>query len=200
MLFLSYSSNFVIKKTHMALTPSNPFPINTKAPNFALPDSVSDKRLSLEELKGVKGTVIFFICNHCPFVLHVNEELVNLANDFNQKGISFIAISSNNVAAYPQDAPKYMKTVAKELNYPFPYLYDESQEVAKAYDASCTPDFYVFDKDLESTYHGQLDDSRPANGTPVTGKDLRKAIDALLGGNKPIEKQLPSVGCGIKWK
>lgn len=184
----------------MALTPSNPFPLNSNAPDFILPDTVSDKKVKLTQLKGEKGTVIFFICNHCPFVLHVNDELVKLANDYNKKGISFVAISSNNINAYPQDAPEYMKAVAEKLQYPFPYLYDESQEVAKAYDAACTPDFYLFDAELKSTYHGQLDDSRPGNGIPVTGKDLREAIDALLNDNKPIENQQASVGCGIKWK
>ncbi|MEQ8623738.1 MAG: thioredoxin family protein [Vicingaceae bacterium] len=184
----------------MALTPSNPFPIGTKAPNFTLPDTVSDNDLSLTDLKGEKATVIFFICNHCPFVLHVNNELVKLANDYKNDEVAFIAISSNNVIAYPQDGPQHMKTMAQKLNYPFPYLYDESQEVAKAYDAACTPDFYVFNKNLESTYHGQLDDSRPGNGIPVSGKDLRLAIDAVLADKAPISPQKVSVGCGIKWK
>jgi len=184
----------------MALTPSNPFPVGSKAPNFTLPDTVSDKNISLTDLKGEKATVIFFICNHCPFVLHVNDELVKLANDYKNDEVAFIAISSNNVVAYPQDGPQYMKTVAQKLNYPFPYLYDESQEVAKAYDAACTPDFYVFDENLEATYHGQLDESRPGNGIPVNGKDLRAAIDAVLADKEPITPQKVSVGCGIKWK
>ena len=184
----------------MALTPSNPFPIGTKAPDFALPDTVSDKTLSLADLKGEKATIIFFICNHCPFVLHVNEELVKLANDYKNDEVSFIAISSNNILAYPQDGPQHMKTVAQKLHYPFPYLFDETQEVAKAYDAACTPDFYVFDKNLAATYHGQLDESRPGNGIPVDGKDLRLSIDALLADKDPISPQIASVGCGIKWR
>ena len=184
----------------MALTPSTPFSNGTKAPDFTLPDTVSGKNLNLADIKGEKATVIFFICNHCPFVLHVNDELVKLANDYENKEVSFIAISSNNVIAYPQDGPQHMKTEAQKLNYPFPYLYDESQEVAKAYDAACTPDFYVFDNNLASTYHGQLDDSRPGNGIPVSGKDLRLAIDAVLAGKEAISPQKASVGCGIKWK
>lgn len=184
----------------MALTPSNPFPTGTSAPDFDLPDTISGKTLSLSKLKGVKGTVVMFICNHCPFVLHVNKELVRLANDYLQRGITFIAISSNDVDNYPQDAPPYMKAQAKELAYPFPYLYDESQAIAKAYDAACTPDFYLFDKDLKSVYHGQLDYSRPGNGIPVTGKNIREAIENLLQGKLPLEQQLPSIGCGIKWK
>ncbi|MBL4708908.1 MAG: thioredoxin family protein [Flavobacteriales bacterium] len=184
----------------MALTPSNPFPTGTIAPTFILPDTISGNNLSLAELKGKKGTVIMFICNHCPFVVHVNEELVRLANDFQDKGIAFIAISSNDINDYPQDAPQYMKAAAESLGYPFPYLYDESQATAKAYDAACTPDFYIFDEELKSVYHGQLDNSRPGNGLAVTGESFRIAIDTLLKGEKPLEHQLPSIGCGIKWK
>jgi len=184
----------------MALTPSNPFPLGTKAPDFTLPDTVSDRELSLNQVKGSRGTVVFFICNHCPFVIHVNEALVQLANDYTNKGIGFIAISSNDVENYPQDAPEFMKTHAVEHHYPFPYLYDESQAVAKAYDAACTPDFYVFDKDLTSVYHGQLDDSRPGNEIAVSGSSIREALNGLLLGEKPITNQKNSVGCGIKWK
>jgi thiol-disulfide isomerase/thioredoxin len=144
--------------------------------------------------------VVFFICNHCPFVIHVNEGLVKLANDYADKGIGFAAISSNDVATYPEDSPERMQKVAQQLGYPFPYLYDESQEVAQAYDAACTPDFYVFDADLKSIYHGQLDSSRPGNGIPVTGEDMRQALDALLNGKAPLEQQKPSIGCGIKWR
>ena len=184
----------------MANTPSNMLPLGTKAPDFTLPDTVSGKMLSLNSLKGEKGTVIFFICNHCPFVIHVNEELVRIANDYKDKGIAFIAISSNDVENYPQDAPDLMKKRAEELQYPFPYLYDETQEVARAYDAACTPDNYLFDSELKLVYRGQIDDSRPNNGKPVTGKDLREALDNLLTG-KPISKdQKPSIGCNIKWK
>lgn len=184
----------------MAQTPSTMVSLGTKAPNFSLPDTVSGKNLSLENLKSEKATVIMFICNHCPFVKHVNKELVRLANDYIPKGISFIGISSNDVANYPEDSPEKMKQVAKELGYPFPYLYDESQEVARAYDAACTPDFFIYDKELKLVYRGQLDDSRPSNGIPVTGKDIRAALDCLLGGKLISSEQKPSIGCNIKWK
>lgn len=184
----------------MAITPSNPFVTGTQAPDFMLPDTVSGKEVSLSNLKGENGTVILFICNHCPFVIHINKQLVALANDYISKGISFIAISSNDVANYPEDAPDKMALQAKRLAYPFPYLYDETQEVAKSYDAACTPDFYVFESELKATYHGQLDSSRPGNGETVTGIDIRNAIDAVLSGMPAIEMQRPSIGCGIKWK
>ena len=183
----------------MALTESNPFPLGTQAPEFSLLDTVSQKTLNLQQLNGEKATVVMFICNHCPFVIHVNSKLVELAQSYKSQHVSFIAISSNDVDKYPQDAPPLMTQVAKNENYPFPYLYDESQEIAKAYDAACTPDFYVFDANLKSTYHGQLDNSRPGNDTPLTGKDLKNAIDQTLN-NITIENQKPSVGCGIKWK
>ena len=141
-----------------------------------------------------------FICNHCPFVKHVNQGIVSLANDYQDQGVSFIAISSNDVENYPQDGPELMKENALREGFPFPYLYDESQEVAKAYDAACTPDFYIFDQGLELVYRGQLDDSRPGNGLPVTGKDMREALDALLVGKPALEVQKPSIGCNIKWK
>jgi peroxiredoxin len=184
----------------MALTASNSFKNGTLAPEFSLQDVVTGKNVSLQLLKGAKGTVIMFICNHCPFVLHVNEQLVTLANLYLNKGIRFIAISSNDIENYPQDTPELMKQVADNLNYPFPYLIDETQEVAKAYDAACTPDFYVFDSTLKATYHGQLDNSRPGNGLPVTGADLVNAMDAVLNNEAPLEIQKPSIGCNIKWK
>ena len=184
----------------MALTLSNEFAIGTTAPDFTLLNTVDDTILSLQDCKGEKGTVVMFICNHCPFVIHVNEGLVKLAKDYQSKGVGFIAISSNDVENYPQDAPDLMKKLAKKECYPFPYLYDETQEVAKAYDAACTPDFYVFDKNLKSIYHGQLDDSRPGNGKPVSGKDIRVALDNLLEAKPIIKNQKPSMGCGIKWK
>ena len=184
----------------MARTPSNMIPLDTKAPGFNLLDTISGKKLSLQDLKGDKGTVIMFICNHCPFVIHINNELVTLANAFKTKGISFIAISSNDVVNYPQDAPDKMTMHAKKENYPFPYLYDESQAIAKAYDAACTPDFYVFNTNLELTYRGQLDDSRPGNGLPVTGNDLRHAIHCLIETIENTTLQKPSIGCNIKWK
>lgn len=184
----------------MSRTLSNMIPLRTKAPNFDLIDTISNKNLSLNSLKGNKATVIFFICNHCPFVIHVNEELVRIANDFSEKAISFIAISSNDIVNYPQDSPELMKKTALNLNYPFPYLFDETQEVAKAYDAACTPDTYVFDENLELIYRGQLDNSRPGNGILVTGKDLRNALQNLLDGNEVLQNQKPSIGCNIKWK
>jgi thiol-disulfide isomerase/thioredoxin len=184
----------------MALTESNSFEIGILAPDFFLVDTISNAVLDLNFCKGKKGTVIFFICNHCPFVLHVNEQLVALANDYLEKGIGFVAISSNDVVNYPQDAPDLMKEVAKKLQYPFPYLYDEDQKIAKAYNAACTPDFYIFDSDLKSIYHGQLDDSRPGNSIPVSGKSIREILDNLLHQNIISAIQKPSIGCGIKWK
>jgi len=183
----------------MALTPSNMLSLGTKAPDFSLIDTISDEFVSLSQAKGTHGTVIMFICNHCPFVKHVNEGMVQLANDYHAKGIGFVAISSNDVKNYPADAPPLMKANAEEFNFPFPYLYDETQEVAKAYDAACTPDFYIFDKELALVYRGQLDDSRPNNGIPVTGKDMRAALDALLNGDNISDLQKPSIGCNIKW-
>lgn len=184
----------------MARTPSTMVALATNAPEFVLPDTVSGKRLSLANLKGNVATVVMFICNHCPFVKHVNAELVRIANDYKNKGTSFIAISSNDVANYPEDAPDLMRQVALQLKYPFPYLYDESQEVAKAYDAACTPDFFIYDKDLKLVYRGQLDDSRPGNDIPVTGNDIRHALDCLLYDQSIPEFQKPSIGCNIKWK
>ena len=184
----------------MALTLSNEFEIGAKAPDFTLLNTVDNSMISLQDCKGEKGTVVMFICNHCPFVIHVNEELVQLALDYQDKGIGFVAISSNDIENYPQDAPHLMKQLAEEQGYPFPYLYDDSQEVAKAYDAACTPDFYIFDEELKAVYHGQLDDSRPGNGKPVTGNDMRIALNNLLANKQALENQKPSMGCGIKWK
>jgi len=184
----------------MARTPSNMLALKTKAPNFSLINTVNNTTVSLNDLKGSHATVIMFICNHCPFVIHVNPELVEIANEYNNKGVSFIAISSNDAINYPQDRPDLMHTHAKENNYPFPYLYDETQEVAKAYDAACTPDFYVFDNNLELAYRGQLDNSRPGNDIPLTGEDLRKAIDSILNNTEVNSNQKPSIGCNIKWK
>ena len=184
----------------MALTPSNSFEKGAKAPDFNLIDTVSENSISLNDIKGENGTVIFFICNHCPFVIHVNEELVRLANDYSTKGIGFVAISSNDVINYPQDGPEKMKAHAATVGYPFPYLYDETQEVAKAYDAACTPDIYVFDKNLQNYYHGQIDDSRPGSGKPVTGADIRNALDLLLEDKSFSGREIPSMGCNIKWK
>lgn len=184
----------------MALTPSNMIPLGTTAPDFKLTEAVSGKEIGLQDIKSDKATVIMFICNHCPYVKHVQAGLVELANDYIPKGVSFIAINSNDVANYQDDSPENMKKVAEWLGYPFPYLFDETQQIAKAYDAACTPDFYIFDGDLKLVYRGQMDDSRPGNGKPVTGKDIRKALDELLEGKSISEDQIPSIGCNIKWK
>ena len=184
----------------MARTPSNMLPLGTVAPDFTLVDAVTNNKVSLNDIKGEKGTVVMFICNHCPFVIHVNEEISRVANDYRVQGFGFVAISSNDVENYPQDAPKHMWKTAQKNNYTFPYLYDETQGVAKAYDAACTPDLYVFDSDLKSIYHGQLDDSRPGNGVPVSGKDIRRVLETMLSNRiyKGVPK--PSMGCNIKWK
>lgn len=174
-------------------------PLGTVAPEFSLLDAVTQKIINLQALKGNQGTVIMFICNHCPFVKHVNAEISRLGREYQEKGIGFIAISSNDVKNYPQDAPHLMREVAKEEGYTFPYLFDETQEVAKAYQAACTPDFYLFDGNLRLVYRGQLDDSRPGNGIPVTGKDLRDGMDSLISGKEIDSNQKPSIGCNIKW-
>jgi len=184
----------------MALTESKEFTLGAKAPDFNLPNVVTDKKVYLQDIRGEKGTVIMFICNHCPFVIHINSELVKMANKYQQEGINFVAISANDVVNYPQDSPELMKKLAKDEKFPFPYLYDETQEVAKAYAAACTPDLYVFDTDLKAVYHGQLDDARPGNEKLVTGFDLRKALDNLLENKPVLENQKPCMGCGIKWK
>ncbi len=184
----------------MARTPSNMLPLGTTAPEFTLIDAVTKNTISLKNVKGEKGTVIMFICNHCPFVIHVNEEIVRIANDYRSQGFGFIAISSNDVEKYPQDSPEKMWKVAQANNYTFPYLYDETQEIARMYDAACTPDFYLFDAELKLIYRGQLDDSRPGNGIPVNGRDLRQALDAVLRNAAVSDDQKPSIGCNIKWK
>ena len=183
----------------MARTLSNMLPLGTKAPAFSLPDTVSGKTLSLDKIHGENGTVVMFICNHCPFVKHVFRGIVDLANDYADKGVSFVAISSNDVENYPDDAPDLMTKVAAEQNFPFPYLYDKTQDVARAYDAACTPDFYIFDKKKSLVYRGQLDESRPDNGIPVSGKDMRFALNAMCDGKDISETQKPSIGCNIKW-
>ncbi len=183
----------------MALTPSQKIELGSKAPSFTLLDTVSGSNLSLDSLKGEHGTVIMFICNHCPFVIHVNPTIAKLAKEYPTKGIQFIAISSNNIETHPQDAPELMTLVAEEADYSFPYLYDETQDVAKAYGAECTPDIYLYDSDLKLYYHGQLDSSRPGNGILSDGNDLVLAMNNMLVG-KPTTDQKPSIGCNIKWK
>ena len=184
----------------MAYTESTMLELGVKAPDFSLPDTVSGKMMSLADIASEKGTVVMFLCNHCPYVIHVNEEIVNISTEYQAKGIAFVGISSNDVVNYPQDGPDEMKRHAEETGYNFPYLYDESQEVAKAYDAACTPDFYIFDGQQKLVYRGRLDDSRPKNTNPLTGKDLRDALNAMLAGETVSEKQYPSGGCNIKWK
>lgn len=173
--------------------------LGTKAPDFNLMDTVSGQKISLSTLKSDVATVVMFICNHCPFVHHVNDKLVEVATIYQAKGIQFVAISSNNVVTHPQDAPDKMTEVAEEIGYPFPYLYDETQEIAKAYQAECTPDFFVFDKEMKCVYRGRFDETRPNMGV-CTGKDLTNALDCLLEGKKIDFEQFPSVGCNIKWK
>ncbi len=184
----------------MALTESNMLSLGTQAPDFSLPDTVSGKTLSLNDVAGEQGTVVMFLCNHCPYVIHTNPEIARVAGDYQNKGIGFVGISANDVENYPQDGPGKMKEQAEHVGYTFPYLYDETQEVARAYDAACTPDFYVFDADRKLVYRGRLDKSRPQNDEPQDGADLRAALDALLAGRPLPEKQYPSAGCNIKWK
>jgi peroxiredoxin len=184
----------------MSETPSNMLPLGTKAPNFQLLDSVSGKPLSLDQLKSDKATVIMFICNHCPYVKLIQDKLVEVTKHYQSKGISFIAISANDAEKYPQDAPDKMQSEAEQHNYTFPYLYDETQEVAKAYQAACTPDFYIFDKDLACVYRGRFDGATPGNNENVSGKDLTSALDAILENREVDSNQHYSLGCNIKWK
>lgn len=184
----------------MALTPSTMLPLGTPAPNFNLPDSISGKMLTLNELKSDHGTVIMFICNHCPYVKHIQTQMVNIANQYQKKGFRFVAINSNDVESYPDDSPENMLKEAKAHHYSFPYLFDETQAVAKLYQAACTPDLYLFDNKLRCVYRGRFDDSTPGNTIPVTGKDLVAAMDALLENSEIHLDQKPSVGCNIKWK
>ena len=185
----------------MALTPTTDKELGFMAPDFELPDVRTGKTVSYEEIRGEHGTLVAFICNHCPYVVHVREAFVQLANDYQRKGIGFVAISSNDIVNYPDDAPEKMKALADDLNFSFPYLYDETQEVARVYDAACTPDFSVFDANNTCVYRGQMDDSRPGNDKPITGSSLRTVFDLLIAGESvPTENQIPSIGCNIKWK
>jgi len=184
----------------MARTPSNMLPLGTRLPDFRLPDPAGET-WTLSQRRGENGLVVMFICNHCPFVLHIAPFLEELNDKLNALGIRCIAISSNDVREYPQDAPDKMAQFAAEYKLAFPYLYDESQKVAKAFDAACTPDFYLFNSKQELAYRGQLDDSRPGNDIPVTGADLLEAAEQVAKGEQPpAEKQKPSMGCNIKWK
>ena len=183
----------------MALTESTMMELGTTAPDFALPDVVSGKTIRRDDFRGQKALLVMFICTHCPFVKHVEQGLAQLGADYAGK-LGIVAISSNDAKNYPDDSPEGLKAQAQRLGFKFPYLYDESQAVARAYEAACTPDIYLFDKDMKLAYRGQFDDSRPSNGVPVTGKDLRAAMDAVLRGEKPSEDQKASIGCNIKWK
>lgn len=184
----------------MAETPSVMIPLNTQAPAFNLEDTVTGKMISLESQRSDIATVIAFICNHCPYVKLIQSKLVDVANHYQSKGIRFIAINSNDVISHPQDGPEQMKVEAERLHYPFPYLFDATQEVAKAYQAACTPDFYIFDKHLKCVYRGRFDDATPGNGKPVTGADLSHALDNILNGKSVSADQKNSLGCNIKWK
>ena len=173
--------------------------LGTPAPPFALPDT-DGRMVTLDGARGAPALLVMFICNHCPYVKHVRGELAALARDYAPRGVTVVAVMSNDVAQHPEDGPAAMRREKEGAGYDFPYLYDESQEVAKAYRAACTPDFFLFGPDLRLVYRGQLDDSRPTNGVPVTGRDLRAALDAVLDGRPVAEKQVPAIGCGIKWK
>jgi peroxiredoxin len=186
----------------MAAVNSTMLPLGTPAPDFSLPDAVSGRTVSLADYAHHPALLVMFICNHCPFVKHVRTELAHLGRDYGARGVGVVAISSNDVAKYPDDSPAKMKEEAAAAGYTFPYLFDESQEVAKSYRAACTPDFYVFagGRAKKLIYRGELDDSRPSNGIPVTGKALRAALDAALSGKPAPEPQMPSIGCNIKWR
>ncbi len=184
----------------MALTPSTMLALGTKAPDFQLSDVASGARVSLSTAQGKQALLVMFICQHCPYVQHVKEELARLGRDYAAKSVGIVAISSNDAANYPDDAPDKLKAMAKELGLTFPFCYDETQATATAYTAACTPDFFLFDRDRTLVYRGQLDDSRPGNGKPVTGRDLRAAIEAVLAGKPVSPDQRPSIGCNIKWK
>lgn len=184
----------------MPKTPSNMIPLGTTAPSFTLIDTLSGKEVMLDQFKSANAIVVMFICNHCPYVKWIIDKVVQIATDYQKKGVAFIAISSNDAAQYPDDSPDNMLAFAKSHQFTFPYLYDDTQAIAKAYQAACTPDFYVFDQQMACVYRGRFDDATPGNEKPVTGQDLSDALDHLLD-HKPIQQdQLPSVGCNIKWK
>lgn len=183
----------------MVRTPSTMLPLGTKAPEFSL-INVDGRTVSLADSADSPALLVIFMCNHCPFVKHLADALAQFAYEYIGKGLAVVGINSNDVANYPADSPEQMVREAEERGYPFPYLYDETQEVAKAYRAACTPDFFLFDRDRRLVYRGQFDDSRPDSGRPITGADLRAAVDAVLAGRKPKDEQLPSIGCNIKWK
>jgi len=184
----------------MARTPSSMKELGSRAPDFALHDVVSGKTVSRKDAAGPKGMLAMFICRHCPFVKHVQDELANLGREYAGRGVGMVAISSNDVTSHPEDSPTKLAYQAQEVGFTFPYLFDETQDVARAYDAQCTPDFFLYDGDGRLVYRGQLDDSRPGNDIPVTGKDLRAALDAVIAGRAVPADQRPSIGCNIKWR
>lgn len=184
----------------MAVTESTMMELGVAAPDFNLPEPATGETKALTDLKGDKATLVIFMCNHCPFVIHVIEAIVDLANHYQPKGVGVVAISSNDIVNYPEDAPEKMVKFASKYELSFPYLYDESQDVAKAYSAACTPDFFLFDENLSCVYRGQMDGARPSNQEPNDGADLRAALDAVLAGEPVSDRQYPSAGCGIKWK
>jgi peroxiredoxin len=184
----------------MARTESTMQPLGTLAPAFSLSDVVSGRIVSRDDVKGAGGLLVMFLCVHCPFVKHIEQSIARFAADYAGKGLGVVAISSNDAVSYPDDSPEEMRAQAKRLGFTFPYLYDESQQVARAYDAACTPDFFLYDRNLKLVYRGQFDASRPSTNVPVTGNDLRRAVDALFAGKPPLEEQRPSLGCNIKWK
>jgi peroxiredoxin len=184
----------------MVRTASTMLELGTEAPDFALPDVASGGTVRLEDFAGKKGLLVIFLCRHCPFVKHVQHELARLGRDYGGRQVGIVAITSNDAQAYPDDAPESVADMARQVGFTFPVLYDETQEVAKAYRAACTPDFFVFDAHRRLVYRGQLDDSRPGNERPVTGRDLRAALDAVLAGRQVATDQTASIGCNIKWK
>ncbi|HVR85767.1 MAG TPA: thioredoxin family protein [Planctomycetota bacterium] len=184
----------------MALTPSTMLPLGTAAPDFALTDTVSGKKMSLATWKDRKALLVMFICNHCPYVKHLKPALVQLGKDYEKRDVAIVAISSNDPVTHPEDAPQALGAEAKSLGYRFPMLFDETQKVAQAYKAACTPDFFVFDASRKLAYRGQFDSSRPGNNQAVTGSDLRAALDAVIAGKAAPSKQVPSIGCNIKWR
>jgi peroxiredoxin len=194
-----FSSREILRLSPMSLTPSTMLPLGTAAPDFRLPDT-NGKVVSLADFTSAPALLVLFICNHCPYVKHIRSALADLGREYQKRGAAIVAVSSNDVENYPQDSPEKMKQEAAAAGYVFPYLYDESQSIARAFHAACTPDIFLFDKDRRLAYRGQFDDSRPGNGRPVTGRDVRAALDAVLKGQPAPEPQIPSVGCNIKWK
>lgn len=184
----------------MAKTLSTMLDLGTTAPEFTLPDSVSGKTMALSDFANNKALLVMFICRHCPFVKHIEQELARMGRDYANRDVAIVAISANDATEHPDDSPESLKEMAEQLGFSFPFLYDESQSVAKAYSAACTPDFFLFDQSRTLVYRGQLDDSRPESGIPVTGKDLRAAIDAVLSDGAVNPDQRASIGCNIKWK